>query len=453
MEKAISVMYTCYGRYLSRFRSIPFHIDLLTPVQRRLLLSLHEIAKGPKTVKSAKVIGYLIGSYHPHSDIGSYGALISLYKQGFIETQGNFGSPGLDDSPASSMRYTECKIKSWIETFCFKYIDFVPWDNYEYENEPLMLPSPLPLGLVGDGDIYSGIAFHKCTMPRYKLSDLAKRLKWLLSPETQEIIIYPNLERDGCTVNPDDTVSKQILNTGIGSLTIIPNGKIDGQSLHVLGRVPQTNFNKLREDETIHVKCLSGKTLDVQIKPARKVIDVNTFFNNIYNKYLIKNINFNICVCDEAGKVTTRGVDELLLTCYGYYIEVVKYKLINDCIKEIEKKFENEIILLIRNIIKTNPTIKAIDEIIQILRAKSITPKITTIIETYDFDKNIWVKENKEILDEDIKAVCSNRNIKSLIESNINIQNNDTKIKDIKNQIVNNEITCYKLICDLAAKI
>ena len=451
MEKAIPVMYVEYGRYISRFRAIPFFADCLTPVQRRLLLSLHEIAKGPKTVKSAKVIGHLMGSYHPHSDIGSYGALINLYKQGFIKTQGNFGTPGLEDAPASSMRYTECHLEKFVEDFCFKYIDFVPWDNYEYANEPLFLPCPIPLGLIGDGDIYSGISFHRTIIPRYKLNDLAKRLKWLLTQDNKEPIIYPNLERDGCTINKDDVEAKRILNTGIGNLTIIPNSNVDHLGLHVLGRVPQTNFTKLKDDESIHVKELSGETIDVLVKPVRKPVDINVFYNNIYNKHLIKNINFNIYICEEEGKVRNYGVDELLQTCYSYYVQIVKYKLVDDCNKEIEKRFENEIILMIREVFKTNPTIKTIEEIIKIFRSKN--QKITTFIEQYDFEKDIWIKSNKEILDNDIKAICSSRNIKSLIESNINISNNDIKIKDIKTAIVNNDNNCYKLICDLAAKI
>lgn len=456
MEKVVPIFYTEYGRYMSRFRAIPFYADCLIPVQRRLLLSLHEIAKGPKTVKSAKIVGHVIGSYHPHGDAAAYGSLVSLYKQGFIDKQGNFGSPGIVDANASSMRYTEAKIKKWIEDFCFKYIDFVQWENYEYEVEPLFLPGPLPIGLIGDGGIFMGVAFHKCVMPRYKMSDLAKRLKWLLSPETEEVIIYPNLERDGCTVDPDIERAKQILNTGIGSLAIIPNGKIDKGALHVLGKVPQTSYHGksgLLKDDSIHVKDLSGKTLDIQIKPSRKTTDLNAFFNNIYNKYLIKNINYNICVCDEEGKVTTKGVDELLLTCYNYYLQIVKYKLINDCNKEIEKKFENEIILMIRNIIKNNPTIKTVDEIIQTFRTKSITAKITTVIESFDFENDKWISTSREILDDDIKNICTNRNIKALIEHQINISTNDAKINDIKTQINNNDVTCYKLICDMAAKV
>lgn len=445
MDKLIPIYYTLYGRYVSRFRSIPLYADALIPVQRRLLLCLHEIARGPKTIKSAKIVGHAIGNYHAHGDTAAYGSLVNLAKQGFLKTQGNFGSPGLDDSNASAMRYTECHLKKWVEDFCFKYIDFVPWENFEYENEPLFLPCPLPLGLIGDGDIYLGVAFHKCVMPRYKIPELAKRLRWLLKGG-EEPIIYPNFESNGCSTYPDDAAAKSILNTGIGTLTLIPESYIDNTTLHICGRVPQTSYNKLREDTTISINCMSGKTIDIEVKPTRKQEDIQSFYDNIYKKYLIKNINFNICVCDEEGTVTVRGVDELLQTCYGYYVECVKYKLIDDCNKEIIKKYENEIILIIRNVFNNNPTVKTIEDLIKILRAKTITSKITISTESYDLEKDIWISNNSEIEDSDIKNVCNNRTIKSLIEQKINIDLNDLKIIEIKKQIVNNDVNCFKLI-------
>ena len=446
MEKLIPIYYTLYGRYISRFRAIPLYADMLIPVQRRLLLSLHDIARGPKNIKCAKIVGHVIGNYHPHSDTAAYGSLVNLAKQGFLETQGNFGTPGLDDSGASAMRYTECHLKKWVEDFCFKYIDFVPWENFEYENEPLFLPCPLPLGLIGDGDIYLGVAFHKCVIPRYKIPDLAKRLRWLLKGGDVEPIIYPNFESNGCVTYPDDIAAQSILTTGIGTLKVFPESYVDGNTLHVCGRVPQTTYNKLREDTITSINCMSGKTIDIEIKPNRKQDDLQSFFNNIYQKYLIKNINFNICVCDEEGTVTVKGIDELLQTCYGYYVECVKYKLIDDCLKEINKKYENEIILIIRNIFNNNPTVKSVEDLIQILRAKIITPKITLLVDEYDFEKDNWNSINKEILDSEIKNICNSRTIKSLIEQKINIDLNELKITDIKNQIVGNSVSCFNLI-------
>lgn len=68
MKISIPALYAEYGRYISKFRSIQFNIDCLTPVERRLLLSVHNISKG-KLVKSAKIVGNCIGNYHPHGDM------------------------------------------------------------------------------------------------------------------------------------------------------------------------------------------------------------------------------------------------------------------------------------------------------------------------------------------------------------------------------------------------
>ena len=446
MDKVIPIFYSEYGRYISRFRMIPYEVDCLTPVYRRLLLSLHDMAS-KKLTKSAKITGYASGTYHPHGPAAIYGAMQTLYKQGFLDVQGNFGSPGMDDASASGERYTEAKLKNWINEFCFKYIDLVPWDNYEYENEPLFLPSPLPMGLIGEGDIYSGIAFHKCTIPRYKITDLAKRLKYLITDE-EKIIIYPTFERDGCNCKKDDEAAENILTKGVGTLVIVPKGKLVDNKLHVYGRTPQTNYNSIKDDDRISWKCISGKTIDIILTPTKRGEDTNTFVNYVYKKHLIKNINFNICVCSETenGKtiVTVKGVDDILLSCYEKYVECSKYRFINDCVVQIQKKFENEIIIQVRKILEENPKVKSIDEIIQIFAAKNIT------LNKEEYEDDNWVTKSILIDKDQVKEICTSRNIKALIEHTINIQDNDTKISQLKKNIVDNVNICYDVICNLA---
>jgi hypothetical protein len=425
---------------------IPYYVDCLTPVYRRLLLSLHDIAKpNKKHIKCAKITGYATGTYHPHGSEAAYGALITLYKQGFVDVQGNFGTPGLSDASASAARYTEAKIKKWVDEFCFKYIDLVPWEEYEYEKEPLFLPSPIPIGLIGDGDIYSGLAFHRTVIPRYKLSDLAKRLKYLITEDVKDkIIIYPNLTRDGCSIKKEDKEAENILKNGYGSLTIIPNCVAKNNELRVQGRVPQHSFNSLKDDPYISCKCYSGSTIDVSVKPSKRIDDIQKFYQYVLKKHLIKNNNFIIYVCDDDGKVILKGVDNLLLTCYEYYVEISKVSLINDCIEQINKQYENEVILIIRKILQENPTVKTIDEIIKIFALKNY--KIKT--ENYNEVKDCFLSIEKTVSDEDIKNVCNNKNIRALIEHKINIQENEKNIKDLKVKIVNNVDDCYQLICN-----
>lgn len=76
MDKIIPVFYSEYGRYISRFRMIPLNIDGLIPVNRRLLLTMHRIAR--KTTKSARIVGELIGTLHAHGDCLRGSTLIPL---------------------------------------------------------------------------------------------------------------------------------------------------------------------------------------------------------------------------------------------------------------------------------------------------------------------------------------------------------------------------------------
>ena len=87
------IFYSEYGRYINRFRAIPFFVDCLKPVERRVLLVLWEEAKN-KLVKSAKIVGSTIGKYHAHGDQSCYGSLVQLVHQNYAIGKWNWGSPG-----------------------------------------------------------------------------------------------------------------------------------------------------------------------------------------------------------------------------------------------------------------------------------------------------------------------------------------------------------------------
>ena len=89
MDKIITEFYKRYGRMVNFSRAVPLAIDGLKPVERRVLLSVYEIARD-KFMKSAKVDGHVIGNYHPHGS--AYGTIVQMVQQGFLDGQGNFGS-------------------------------------------------------------------------------------------------------------------------------------------------------------------------------------------------------------------------------------------------------------------------------------------------------------------------------------------------------------------------
>ena len=159
--------YLDYAMSVIVSRALPDVRDGLKPVHRRILYSMHEQGHTPdkKYVKSARVVGDVMGKYHPHGDSAIYDALVRM-AQDFsmrlmlIDGQGNFGA--VDGDPAAAMRYTECRLAkpamSILADIDMDTVDFQ--SNYDgNEHEPVVLPARFPNLLVnGAGGIAVGMA-------------------------------------------------------------------------------------------------------------------------------------------------------------------------------------------------------------------------------------------------------------------------------------------------------
>ena len=159
--------YLDYAMSVIVARALPDARDGLKPVHRRILYSMHENGHTPerKYVKAARVVGDVMGKYHPHGDQAIYDALVRM-AQNFsmrlplIDGQGNFGS--IDGDPAAAMRYTECRLArpamELLDDIDKETVDFQP--NYDgSEKEPMVLPARFPNLLVnGAGGIAVGMA-------------------------------------------------------------------------------------------------------------------------------------------------------------------------------------------------------------------------------------------------------------------------------------------------------
>lgn len=451
MKFVIPILYTEYGRYITRFRAIPFYIDCLIPAQRRLLLSAYDVARD-KFVKSAKVVGYATGTYHPHGDQSVYGTLVKLVYNGFLDKQGNWGSDGLEDAPPAAFRYTECRLSKWVKEIAFKYIDYVPWQNFEYEDEPLYLPSPLPLGLIGHG-IYTGIAVHRTQIPRYNISALTKRLISLLNKNEEHPIIIPSALN--CSVIDNSSTKDQfnsILKTGIGIISYVPNGTIKNKKIRIQGRAPNSQFNNLINDSDVNEKRkqkilevtltdLSRKGIDIEVTPDKRKIDITQLAQHIWEKYLIKSKNIAIITCNEIGNVVECGVDQILLTNYNAWQYAVLQKNIKDCQNLFNKKKEMSVIYIIRQIIQKYNS-KKVDDIIHKFNTDYTSSTIQ--LEKFNTDTDNWDIYNYNITDLDIKEICSKKSIKSLIEIEIDLSSIDSEINNQKNVIGNTPNECYQ---------
>lgn len=171
--------YLSYSMAVVKDRAITQVQDGLKPVQRRILyaMKLLGLMNAPKPVKSARVVGDVIGKYHPHGDSAVYDAMVRMaqpfsLRYPLVHGQGNFGT--LDDDPAAAQRYTEAKLSPFAEILLGELdkgtVDFK--DNYDGSfKEPSLLPARLPVGLLnGSLGIAVGLA---SSIPSHNLREVA----------------------------------------------------------------------------------------------------------------------------------------------------------------------------------------------------------------------------------------------------------------------------------------
>ena len=171
--------YLDYAISTIRSRALPDVSDGQKPVQRRILFAMHEMGLGPaaKPVKSARVVGDVLGKYHPHGDSAAYDAMVRMaqdfsLRYPLVDGQGNFGSR--DGDGAAAMRYTEARLTDYARLLLDEIdqgtVDFVP--NYDGSStEPDLLPARLPMILLNGA---SGIAVAMATeIPSHNLVEVA----------------------------------------------------------------------------------------------------------------------------------------------------------------------------------------------------------------------------------------------------------------------------------------
>ena len=178
--------YLAYAMSVVRARALPQVEDGLKPVQRRILYAMNQmrLAAGAKHVKSARVVGDVIGKYHPHGDSSVYDAMVRVaqdfsLRYPLVDGQGNFGSR--DGDGAAAMRYTECRLTPFAELLLGEIdrgtTDFI--ENYDGSmTEPKLLPARLPVVLLNGA---SGIAVGMATeIPPHNLREVADAAKLLI---------------------------------------------------------------------------------------------------------------------------------------------------------------------------------------------------------------------------------------------------------------------------------
>lgn len=221
--------YLDYAVSVVRGRALPDVGDGQKPVQRRILYAMQAMGlqSGAKPVKSARVVGDVLGKYHPHGDQAAYDALVRMAQRfslryPLIDGQGNFGSR--DGDNAAAMRYTEARLTPFarllLEELDEGTVDFIP--NYDGSHqEPQMLPARLPVMLLNGA---SGIAVGMATeIPAHNLREIAQACVALLKQPALsdealfEMVPGPDFAGGGQIITPVAEIA-QIYQSGRGSI-------------------------------------------------------------------------------------------------------------------------------------------------------------------------------------------------------------------------------------------
>jgi len=187
MSEALSRRYLAYALSTITNRALPDVRDGFKPVHRRILYAMHDMKLNPQAAarKCAKVVGEVMGGYHPHGDASIYDALVRLaqdFSQRYplVDGQGNFGN--IDGDNAAAMRYTECKLTAaaqlLLEGIDQDSVDFRPTYD-DQDQEPVVLPAGFP-NLLANGS--SGIAVGMATsIPPHNVGELIDACQALIT--------------------------------------------------------------------------------------------------------------------------------------------------------------------------------------------------------------------------------------------------------------------------------
>lgn len=350
LSKTMRTSFLDYAMSVIVARALPDVRDGLKPVHRRILYDMHELGITPDKPfrKSARVVGDVLGKYHPHGDSAVYESMVRMaqdfsYRYMLVDGHGNFGS--VDGDGAAAMRYTEARLsKIALEMLRDINKDTIDYqDNYDgSEREPVVLPSRFPNLLVNGA---SGIAVGMATnIPPHNLSEVISALHILMNnpdatlAELMEALPGPDFPTGGIVMGK--AAIRRAYETGKGTITL--RAKVDieeeknGKQRIVATEIPyMVNKAKLIERiaELARDKRIEGIT-DVNDESDRTgmriVIDVRrdasaeVILNNLYKMTLMQTsfgVNM-LAIVDGAPKVL--GLKAILQYYLKFQLEVIR---------------------------------------------------------------------------------------------------------------------------------
>ena len=367
IEEEMQKSYIDYAMSVIIQRALPDVRDGLKPVHRRILYAMQEAGMTPTKPykKSARIVGDVLGKYHPHGDSSVYDAIVRL-AQDFstrylmVDGHGNFGS--VDGDGAAAMRYTEARLsKISMEMLADINKDTVDFDpNFdETEKEPEVLPVKIPNLLVNGSD---GIAVGMVTStPPHNLGEVIDGvIAYIKNPDinTEQMMEYipgPDFPTGGIIANKDDLI--QIYSTGMGKIKI--RGKVEveqvkgGKERIVITEIPYTmigaNIGKFLND--VYSLVETKKTNDIVditnqsskegiriVLELRKGADTQNLINLLYKKTKLEDtFGVNMLAVAE-GRPETLGLVPIIRHHVKFQYELATRKYQTLLKKELDKK-------------------------------------------------------------------------------------------------------------------
>jgi DNA gyrase subunit A len=457
-HEELSESYINYSMSVIVGRAIPDVRDGLKPVQRRILYAMRELKNWYSSPhkKSARIVGEVMGKYHPHGDAAIYDALVRMAQDfnlriPLIDPQGNFGS--IDRDPAAAPRYTEARLakisEEMLEDLDKNTVDFRP--NFdETLMEPEVLPSGVPNLLLNGA---SGIAVGMATnIPPHNLGELVNGICALIDNPEIEIkelhkhIKGPDFPTGGKIMGKD--ILKQVYEEGTGSIPMEGVYEVDEDRI-IITEIPYgvckasmikqiAEYFKKQEKKMIRdIRDESDRNgMRVVIEIARGT-NTKVVLNHILkHSYLRTSFPTKLLVIDERKKPKVMNLKQLLTSYVNHRREVLTRKA------EFELDAASKRAHIVEGLITA---IRSIDTTIDIIRHSNDQPDaINNLMETLEISE----EQSKAILDLRFGRLTSmeinkltdelkqlNKTIKELKELLADKSRIDEKIKELLLQV------------------
>ncbi|HLO76665.1 MAG TPA: DNA topoisomerase IV subunit A, partial [Magnetospirillum sp.] len=367
LTEALGERYLAYAMSTIVSRSLPDVRDGLKPVHRRLLFAMRQLKLDPEGgfKKCARVVGDVIGKYHPHGDVAVYDAMVRLaqdfaVRYPLVEGQGNFGN--IDGDNAAAMRYTEAKLTAiaaaLMEGLDEDAVDFRP--TYDgTESEPVVMPAAFP-NLLANGA--TGIAVGMATsIPPHNVGEICEALGHLIAePECSvdaliALMPGPDFPTGGVLVETREAVA-EAYRTGRGAFRLRAKWEVEklshGLYQIVVSEIPyQVQKSKVIEKiaELLTDKKLplladirdeSAEDVRIVLEPRNRTVEAELLMEQLFRQTDLEvRIGLNMNVLDKDAVPRVMNLKEVLRSFLDHRMEVLERRT-RHRLEKIAKRLE-----------------------------------------------------------------------------------------------------------------